>query len=418
MKKRQIIPVLFLAGLLLLASCGSKDGNSDAVFSNLTSEQHKQSIEQSGTQMVDQIDGMKNLSAVQLLIDFANLTDNVGMQAAPAVRSFVLPFSQIGESPTKMLAFSPMVISKKTLVDLFNDYTGVYTYNKNLLKWEKTANSSEVTYIFPSNNSSANNASVTLSNFSSSTSPRIINLGDYNGVLINSLTMVVKSGANEVVRYTMTGAYNSDGLPSKLNESLSFKEGYVFTTSFVDNGTTVSFDESLTSPTANIFSCHFDSNGDFGYNNIDYNWSSSSDNAISNVINSGNVWMAVGNIKVGGQVDLKSIFAEKPTTIDDTKKMDVDNEVAILNKYTKIYAKYQDKNEIIAQSVFYTVPDTYSYWNYSTQKYVTTTTYYSEIKFVFKDGSSMDESFFNSGFDTFTNRLSDFSTAVQNSYQR
>ncbi|MDP4240294.1 MAG: hypothetical protein Q8904_12575 [Bacteroidota bacterium] len=416
MKKKMLFSFVLVIGFLtLFTSCGNKDDATPDQFTSLTPEQNKQAIEDAGVTMLNQLDGVKKLSSVQTLVDFVNLADGTS-SPFESVRSFVAPFAKISQNPASMMTMRAVSTNYKTIAELFSQNTGIFTYNPAKNNWVKSASSTEITFVFPTKNSSTNNASLTLGNFKSIASPHVIDLDGAYGVLVTSFDFTVKKQNSQVLSFAVTGAYNSDGLPSSLTETLSFSEGYTLESTFSNTGSAINFDQSFKKGSSVIVSNHLDTKGDFSYNGINTNEDSNDDAAIANVINSGNVWVNVGNIKVVGMVDLKSIFAEVPKTINHSRQSAVDSIATIINKHASIYAKYVDKNEFIAKSTAYSYPYTDYIYNYSTRKYDQKTYYDLNLKFVFKDGSAMDESFFNNGFDNFISQYQNLVNGIQTSY--
>jgi hypothetical protein len=408
-------------GVLLVSSCSKKDAVMSEEYTTLTPEQNKQAIEQTGTSVLNQLDGLKNLSALQILIDYAHLADNTGMKSAP-IRSFVSPFADIQSNVSAAVQLHTIGSGAQTLADLFNEYKGVYTYNTSTKKWVKTASTTDITYIFPAGGSSTNNASITLNNFSSSTPPYASSTDEFSDVLIKSVTLTIKSQTTTVGTFTMTGEYNSDGLPTKLNENLSFNEGYVITSTFTNTGTAVNFDQSFKKGTSELVSSHFDGKGDFSYNDINTNINSNNEDDVAKIINGGNAWVKIGNIEVIGKVDLKAIMDALPSSINDEDKTAVNNEVYVFNKNASVYAKYIDKDQVIAKGEFYTLPESRNSYYYDsttkTSKYTTQTYYSPSMRLVFKDGSYMDESYFSTGFDSFINQINNLATSLETNYNR
>ena len=406
--------------VLLLCACSKKDDVASEEYTNLTPEQNKQAIESAGTTFLSQVDGMKNLSALNVLSDFIHLTDNSEMKSAP-IRDFVAPFVDIQQNVGAAMKMHVIGSGMQTLADLFNDYAGIYTYRASTNKWSAATSTSEITYNFSAGSSS--NASVSLNNFTYTKSPIAFTVGDYKGVLVKSVTLTIKNQGATVGSLVMTGEYNTDGTPSKINETLSFNEGYAFTSTFTNNGSAVNFEQSLKKGSTELLSSHFDGKGDFSYNTIQTGTDSDDRDDIAKIISGGNAWVKVGNIELIGKVDMKSILTTLPYKIDNTNKKAVDQEDSIISKYTTLYAKYIDKNQIIAKSEFYSMPCigynySYTYDRYYGYRYIRTPYTYYEVglRFKFKDDSYMDENFFQTGFDPFIEQLTALGHACDINY--
>lgn len=68
---------LFL-GLLFLAFIAScSDDDNEEKYSDLSSEEHKAKIEDVGLDVISQLEGMANLDAIQILIDFDQLDEGI-----------------------------------------------------------------------------------------------------------------------------------------------------------------------------------------------------------------------------------------------------------------------------------------------------------------------------------------------------
>jgi hypothetical protein len=410
MRKKITLFATLALGMLLMCACSKKDDVVDE-YTSLTVEQNKQAIEAAGTTFLSQADGVKNLSALNVLNDFTNLGSNP--KVAP-VRDLVASFTAIQQDVSAAMQLHVAARKITTLADYFNNNTGIRTYNTTTDEWDMTtASSTEVTFVFASGKYSK--ASITINNFSSSTSPISFYVGEYSGVLLKSITFTIKGDGTTLGTIALTGAYNSDGTPSKLTETLSFVEGYTFNTTFTNTGTVVNYDQSFTNGTTELYSAHFDGKGDFSYNTITNTDMDDEDN-IAKIISGANVWIKVGNVQIIGQIDIKSLLDALPSTIDKSKQADIDNEVSLFNKYSSIYAKYVDDNKTIAKSEFYTLPKTYQSYDNTTQKYVTKTYYQSDLRLKFKDGSYIDNAFFNTGFEAFMTQLQTLANACAKNY--
>lgn len=415
MKKRFLFSAM-LSLALVAVSCGGDDEESEETFSTFTTEQHKQSIEKAGTDMLTQLDGIKNLSAIKTLTDLVNLGGGEEETSSTfALNGLIDNYTIIGKDASSILKLRSVTSSRKSLMDLFKEHTGTFSYNAETEEWDSTANSSKIVMKFPTSGSNVNNAEIILSDFTTAMPKHQIDLDEYDGQLIKSVSLTIKKNNSEVAKITLTGEYGSDDVPTKLTETLSFSEGYVMASTLTNNGKDITLNQSLKKSSTEILSTHFDSNGNFSYDNIDENVNSEEEDAFVNVINNANTWFTVGNIKIIGQIDVKSFMDKTDTDLDNSNKSEVNGAVLNLNKYATLYAKYTNDNTIIAKSSFFTESNEYGDWDYENHKYITT--YYPGLKFVFSDNSSMDQSFFDTGFDTFLDQLEDLMSDMDENYQ-
>jgi len=79
----------------------------------------------------------------------------------------------------------------------------------------------------------------------------------------------------------------------------------------------------------------------------------------------------------------------------------------IFNKYMKLCLLYAKERQAIAKSSFYA-------YEYDAENYPGE--YTTNLKFIFKDGSSMDESFFETGFEDFIDAYEEFLTEMETNY--
>jgi hypothetical protein len=159
---------------------------------------------------------------------------------------------------------------------------------------------------------------------------------------------------------------------------------------------------------SNILSGKFNSLGTFDYESLSQEDLGDDMEAMALVLDSANVSIQLGNIKVTGLVGFNKLASEYNATFGsemDGSETDYIKLARIFNKFVKLYVLYADDKTVIAKSHFYKKEYTNDYWYYYwngdeyVQQFNEDTYYDLGLQFEFKDGSYMDQSFFDDGFD-------------------
>lgn len=396
MKTTRILLSAFLAGGLIMNTGCSKD---DSTPSHTPTE-NKQIIEDEGLKMMQSMEGLSNLEAVTVAQDLAKLfeSSSVGL-SAPA--KFVQAVANLKSNPQS--ASSVLKVAATTpLQTEFNANAGIYTWSEAKGDFVKTSATGKIAYVFTSGSKSC---SLTFDNLSTSTATQLNDVSGYE--LLKSFRITLASGSTALLTFEFTGEYNSEDLPSKLVESLTFAEGFVIANTLTNSTSKVSIEQSLKKGSTNIITYYAEAQGDLSYNNIGENMGDDVEKADQDVVNSVTTSITLGNLKAQGTINVANV----DNTMDDddsgyANKAEADADVALLNDNVELSFMNDETGEVIATSEFYTEVNT----DYGT--------YYDvemRMKFAY-DGSYVSEAYFNAGFEDFLKETSDFINAVNTHY--
>jgi len=389
--------VLLFAGISLFALTACNEEKED-VYTKQSTEEVKANLEEDGIQLLDDMDGLKSLKAVEVLQSFSQLFVGASNNYQRSkTMEYIASLKKSKNIP--VLRYSDAEYDMSNMSDSFDNYSGVYTYDKSTGEFTHTSDATQIKFIFPSEGSSSNNSTLTISNFSVLKTSN----SDFEGAeFLKSVRMTLIVDAQTLLSVQMNGTYNSDDIPSNLTETIEFKEGYKISGTFVNTEKSVSMDQSFNKGNTNILGLHFDTKGDYDYTNLkDIDIKDIDD--VNDFLESVNMWVKVKNIKMVGALNYTSFFkafdaAGYNSNNGPKTKGEYDQVVKMFNDNVKGYFKYDDSNEIIAKLVFYT--HEYQYDNADH--------YALGAKLVFNDGSSVDDSFFNTGFEDFMEAVDDF----------
>lgn len=399
------------------ATSGDTTNTGKENYSSLTVEQHKQAIEEQGILLLQKIDSLKYLKSAHVMKDFILLMDSAsGPEMNKEIAQYVKTLD--GKQQVKsMSANAPML---PTIAQVYSQLTGIYSYDPVNNQWIRTENNSEIRFEFPSGGSAINNASVTLANFSSIPSPTVMDLGGVYFSLITSLKLTVNINNADVFAFRFAGSYNVDGIPTYMNAVMNFSEGFKIVSTFVNLTSRATYDNVFSNSTSEIMSQHFEVNGNLDYNKILDGLDSNSNASPIEVLDQANAYMTIGNLRIVALADFTGLNSDM-NDVNSQVKESVDSAVVTLNNHTSIYIKYVDANNVIAKSEFYTHSEikTDYVWNENTQSYemVEYTKYIPEMKMQFQDGSAIDGSFFDLGFETLKTNLEEFGKAMDENYK-
>jgi len=398
--------VLLFAGFYAFVFIGCTNENEvrDEKYTDQSVEQIKANLEDGGLEVVEDLNALKSLDAIDVLQDFSALEVN-DVSTAEKTIAYIASLDKSKGLP--ILRYSEEAYDLRNYSDFFDNNAGVYTYDKSSKAFTKTSDDSQIKFIFPSGGSSTNNSTLTISNFSTENAEN----SDFEDVdLLKSVKMTLVKNSETLLSVELSGSYNADDVPSSLTESIEFKEGYKISSTFTNTEALASMDCSFTKGTIEIASAHFETSGDYDYDNLKNNELDSPED-FNDFLKSANAWIKIKNYKVVGTLDYASLYKKLNTAgygkeIDPETASECDKVAKIMNDNINMYVKYNDSNDIIAKFAFYTYEYSFSYYNY----------YELGNKLVFSDGSSVDDSFFDTGFDDLEDAIDDFMSDLENSY--
>jgi len=276
----------------------------------------------------------------------------------------------------------------------FTEETGIYTYNFDSQDWDVETSDDQITYHFPTKGSTTNNATLSVTNFSYSTTSN----SDYAvSELLESVDVSMAVEGAELCLFSFNASYDADGIPTSVSESLSLGK-YVLSTSVSCSSSKVVFGQSFEFDGANIISSHFENRGDIDYSSyVGGSETGEFDPYSENIPDYTNVWVAVDNLKLEGVFDWNG-FQNSGSKINEedvaTEQAMMETLAELINKNASLKLKYNDSNEIIALGEAFAASFTDDYG-----------TEYWDVDFrvKFSDGSYMDDSLF--GEEDFTDLM-------------
>jgi hypothetical protein len=477
-----------LAGTLFFAlSCSKKDPIPDAptdpiidqaadtVFSKLSVEENKKVIENSGYQMLDEMNLMEQEPAMQAniaMVTFMGTSDpfegNSGLNKKiilPNTIAFAPVFASANYNGSnvkgmlKSIQVNP-ADDPETIQEAYDLLVGVYTWNATAEAWDYVATGSIIKFVFPSTqDATVNNATYTVS-YTGYSGPNPIE--DYNGDLPQNVTTELKVDGTLVMSFVVDVVYNSNGYPTKIESTLTMGQWVWY--AMASNTNNAAFATEFSFKHANKILLRFtlDAAGNWSKENIDanyneetkyyksvwnenigqyqyievseneyYDWSETNTQFdIHKVITNGNAAFQVMNVIMAGSIDVLN-FGTVMKQIDETYDWETQEEQAIaaevvaINENISLNLYKADSNLIVAMIEAYPVSEDYSYetWVYNpvTQQYelvsITQTDHYINFRFVFADGSKVDaETYFGEGFEDVIDEFDAYLDELETSY--
>ena len=422
---------LLAASSVFVTSCKKKETNTNTpiVYS---AEQNKANLQQSGLDMIKEMDDAKNMKTIDNVISFtyfmdqANPFENVKPQTIMPIK-VMYALKDFRSSGDQISVYSALRESKSleddtTIEMAFNDIKGTYTWNAIDKKWDKESGN-DLVMIFPATKTStSNNAKYTVQytpytgavlakELEGNTPQKVVAKLDINGL--------------PITQFNFDAAYNSEGVPSKLEANLRV-ENYNFNTLLSLSSSSAAYSYAFTHNTKNLFSMGTTLTGNFTKAHLE----SLNDDSVekpedlTKVATSMNAYIQVLNIKLEGNANVQGLSNEF-TTAGGSDNISESKGVTILNNNLKLKAFYTDKNSTIGHSEFYLKPYTNTWTDYvynpSTGNYDQVTKTESgesiDIRLVFEDGSKADlETYFGNGFDKLEDEFTKFTKDLESRY--
>lgn len=416
MKKYTAILLFVVAAGLMLSGCG--DQSKELAYADLTVEQNKAKIQEDGLEMVEKLNGMTELSGVFALKDLNNLTSNSSLTGDPievAVRQLIAPLLQMDQNVLAASKLRSTSLTILTISGLMNDVGGVYTYNRATSSFNRVAGTTKIEFIFPIGASTTNNGKLTIDHVTTQTSELV------SWELAKSLDLKLSKAGNELLSFSYTAAFDADDVPTSWSITLNTAEGYTCSQSMVNTETDASWQFAYTLNNDNLLSGKFSSKGDFTFDAMSNSVGLENQEWIDQVLDNANSFIQLGNLKLTGLVDVDRMMAAHNAAFPEgetNSEADVTKLCQLLNTHVSLLLLYAEEGTIIAKANFY--KSEYSTWEFNeeTHEYKALNGYEPSMQFLFKDHSSMDESFFVQGFDELLTEFQEMLNTMQQNYAR
>jgi hypothetical protein len=426
MKKSLVL--ISLTTLTFLFGCKKEENNSpyDIKYTNETTEQSKQNVEQNAVDLVDQLDALSTTTAIEVLM---NLNDLQNSQVQVAYNPVLTPMASIGnlnqEAGMKRL-FEAMKASGEMLAEgplsfseLIDSLQGKYTYDFQTGEFIETPLENQIVFEFPGKKTDlTNTAVITVNNIT------VVEITDpFQGwpdtlspELPASITVDLKYNNESVAGVSFVAAYQSNGMPTSVTVEV-YVDDFTFTTKAVHSPfSSASWTNTMKFQSDILMETFIAANGNWSDENIDANvtttsgsdeWGSWTETEvhIEEIIRNANAHVILMNLKVVGTVNIKAlgdaIWALEESQNEMTEEEFAQAAVDAINANAKLVVIYRDSNTKIAEAEAYVE----NYYD----SYYETTEYKPSMRFVYADGSKVDvETYVNSELDGFYQSVNDF----------
>lgn len=405
----------FFMGLLasILVFSGCADNENDKVYTTQTVEQIKANLEYEGIRFFENIDSLQNLESVLVLQELQGLLDTLqddSKEVQAALSCLVAPV-QSGQMP--FWDYSVAKEEQETLTALFQKYSGVHIYSYKAHGFVDEEDNTQIRYLFPSEGAARNNSELTISNF---TTQKTSNKELDGENLLKTLNVSLVVDDVTLLSAQFSATYHNDGTPATLIKTMSFREGYAVTASFTNTGKKMAMDCLFKKRATEMVQAHADFDGAFSYTNLSENDPKSLEGS-GELLTSANIWMRINNVKVLASMNYDKLHQEtlaagfNDTVVPGTQS-ECDRMCRILNDNVHAYIQYVNNENAIADLTYYTYAEVYH------SMFDVSKSFEINAKWVFNDGSSVDDGFFNKGFEELRKAVDDFVTGLRESYNQ
>lgn len=399
---------LALLAMFLVIGCDDDDDKNNQEFSDLTVEEHKKNLEESGGAVVDKLEPMADMEAVHVINDFILLMETT-YEGGDDVAYVLQPVAGLSDGADAAFNLKSSTEEPQTFSQLFNEQSGVYTFDSSTESWEKEESDEELTFHFPTQGSEDNDATLSFTNFSAIENPNEEMSVEFPE-LMQSVDGTLSVDDQEMITLELRGSYNDDGLPTELSENLTLQD-YDVTTTFTRNSSDVSYEQSFSYQDEAVITSWFSLAGEFDYNTLEYYAENEVPFEQQELITDANVEVTIEDFKFEGLADWAAIQEELSSMMEDGDEDEMDDNFMelvadILNENVVLYIRYADNNDIVAMSEFYVTENEDEFAELEDLL---------DMRMVFEDGSAMDDSFFE-GFDQLVTRINDLVAEVEDNY--
>ncbi|WP_308991643.1 hypothetical protein QLS71_007540 [Mariniflexile litorale] len=377
--KKTISLTLLCFILVLNISCESDDngdGDKPKITGSLSVEEGKNQLEDNSIELLNKIDAFKNNDALNEIIELAEFlngsNDSKIVNFKKTAFSTINNISSIEASNKSITTFnakqSIAIISETPLADDFQAEKGIYLWNSDTEKFDKTGSSDDVIYNINYN------GKVAVFSFTDFTTK----LAGSEGSKEEIPTLIkanLKIDNTTVFTQAFSASFKDNQLiPSTINNTTTIG-GFAFVTDYSNSSNktiTQSFDFKIDGDV--IIGYSYTAKGKF--NNED-----------------GNIEDIIDSVTLSFQfLDANLYITANDNNFNSDSELSIDQEVALLN--SNVNSELSINKKSIAKSIFYKDESTYTdyVFNSSTQNFelVEVSEDVVNIKFLFDDGTSND----------------------------
>lgn len=387
------ILLLFVAASIVMVSCKEEATEPlEAEYAKYSVEENKANIEQEGLAVLEKMDAMKQMQApkgIQQLMFLMENDETFGFD--PKVANLLRPLANADQQLLGIAELRSTNESTENLSDLFEAKGGVYTFSATDSSFDRAPSATEITFVFPLGTSTTNNGKLSISNYTY----KVATNTDFQGTeLPKTLSITMKDGATSLLSLEVIATYGTNDLPSSEKTTFSVLEGYSFAQEATYKEDKITWDFGFGYQKKDFFKGGFDMTGTFPYAQL-------KNELAIDMINQVDAQVQLGNLKAVGKMAyakmMENMESMGNTPVASQEEV-IDLMCTVMNEHIKVVLLYADDVEAIAKLNFYRGEETDYRYNMETQQEELVTYPSLGIKFAFKDGSAMDDSFFQTGF--------------------
>ena len=402
----------------MTVSCSKKETTKDSgtdtsltnpTYTDKTDVEIKSDLESTGTQMVSQLQSLDNekgtSAAVSLisLLSSSSTSSTVKNSSALKTLGIIASVSQRKSGAKELTTRLKSAGSDPSLIEAYDSLAGTYTYNFVTKDFDFVADpTKDIVFLFPaseaSKTSNLNDGTIDIAK------PTVLkgsfSYGDTQmKELPSSLGFTVKVGAEQVISYSFTAAYNADGVPTDVKSDLNIGT-FLFEITWGYHSTDLSVNYLFKHAATTILDLGVELKGNFDKSKI-IALDTAENPDPTQVLTNANAHFQFMDVKIAGAMDFKSMWADMNAIKDDSSR--AINEMAVMNKDIQLVIFYVSTGKAIAKAEFYVK---YEIRNDYYGSYVNRST---DVKLIFKEGSKATlKAYFDSGFDSLITDINDF----------
>jgi hypothetical protein len=433
MKIRNFLLLSFFAGIVL-TSCTKDDDKKDsessdpfeAEYSELSITENKENLEQTGVQMLSELNEMKSSEAISVLANFA-ISMASSMQTVSQSEAFygvMTDFSNVGSDDfeANQIFSNLKAVSEEpnSFTDLWEMLEGKYTWNAIQGQWDTASATDEIVFEFPGMaGETTNTASLTIDNFAAFTvtDTSLMEFGDTDPELLSSLKITLEYNSTEVASYSFSASYQADGMPTALETVMAMGD-FSWSVEITHTPYTAASLKGSFKHSGNVLvEGYIDASGDWSEENVNNSiiehayWNSYIEDTlyytevmVDEILENSNAYIQIMDIKIAGMVYIDSLGTAIRAIEEDYSDEEKDEEeyatamAEALNQYALLVVVYAESNEMIAKAVAYPYEDEDGDGDWDV-----------ELRFQFADGSPVDaETYFSEGFSDLITEFEEF----------
>ncbi len=441
MYKKNLL-LIGLAVALIMSAC-KKDKNEtnpndpNAVPpSSKAVETMKGDLETTGDDLLGYMEDMEQLTGIEVLMNLASIAeedDEVVMEVMKQPSEIVMGIKSKDPSTVfdaiSIVSEDPFEEGPPTLAELMDEFGGTWNYDPvedDLI--QASSSTTEIVLNFPGDDDdmNTNNATITINNLSS-TVVENDELYEEPIELPTSMHMDLKYNGNELMGWDFTASFTADAYPTAINSNL-YIDDYSFSVEFkhtpfssASNKLSLKYQDQI------LIETYQEVGGNWTQENIENSIVEVEDEYydytefhFEEVINNGNAYIQIMNVKLMGVVNFK-VIGDKIWELEEQEEDDIITEeeyftqlAATINENAALGLVYVDPLEKICDFKAKAKQYEDEYYDYWLEDYVTETYWDMGADLHFADGSVVDaETYFTEEFGELLEDFMDFGGFIE-----